>query len=88
MSTLVTDGSAEAEPRNGGMALWKQVALICRDPAFWKFLFEKHQYRCENELEAAAFVRKFCRGTVRSECLQVLGSQFATWMIDSQNRAA
>ena len=75
MSTIASEARSDA-----GTPLRHQVALVCRHPAFWRFLAEMHRRPCENEHEAAAFVRQFC-GVADSARLRSLGRQFEAWLI-------
>jgi len=77
MSTIASEDRSRA---GDGASLRNQVALVCRHPAFWRFLAEMHHRQCENEHEAAAFVRQFC-GVVDSARLRSLGRQFETWLL-------
>lgn len=68
-----------------------QAALICKKPAFWRFLQEERDTWCSSEEEAAAYVRHFCEVKSRSEIetnakarnrWHLLYSAFSAWLAE------
>jgi hypothetical protein len=75
----------------------KQAVLTCKKEAFWQFIRESVKSRCDNEEDAATYVRRVCRVNSRSdfatnpEALQrwnFLLSAFNAWMAYSGGAAA
>ena len=67
----------------------KQVALTCKQEAFWRFLREERHSDCHDEEDAAMHVREFCDVRSRSEIetnpkarerWHLLYSAFDAWM--------
>lgn len=86
----VIEGTSEPKERRdfADLPAATQAALNCKEPRFWAYLREEHDYHCSDENDAAAAVRHFCkvhsRGelTPRSEASHrwgLLASHYQAW---------
>lgn len=67
----------------------KECALVCQRATFWNFLSQERNARCENEEDAATFVRRFCKINTRADLAtnpaalnrwRLLQSAYHTWL--------
>ena len=66
LAPLVSDFERKEEKPKGG-ALCKLAAMWCKDEKFWEWIFERHGVQCDNEQEAASWMRDCIGITSRSE---------------------
>jgi hypothetical protein len=71
--------AAPRKPVAADKRLAQQAGILCSDPVFQQFLFERCAIDLKSEELAAAFVREYCKITSRAELVPETPAA-ATWI--------
>jgi hypothetical protein len=68
-STTIEHQPKDEKPRRkfSDMPRWQQSGIRCNEPAFWKWLIDRHNFGVDTPQEAAEAVREICGVFSRAE---------------------
>lgn len=85
---IVVDNEEKWQP-DGPIHPATECALVCQKPTFWEFIRECQAIVCDNEEDAATYVRRFCHVNTRADLAtndhalqrwQFLQSAYLDWL--------